>query len=330
MRHRLAVVAVVALVVLAGCSGGGGSSTATEGEPTPTDTPVEPKGTPTDAPADGGATPTDAPGESTPTATPTPGDTPTATEGATPTATEGATPTATARPTPTATPTDDSDDSSDTEEDPLRNGSVSSGGSSSFLDNATMIEVSIRNSSGQNVDFLLKNDTDADRALIQLTRSTVGTTTYYLTEEYNAMYNETTGEILYGQGDQGIELRAGFTAFYAFIPLSYVGVMNWSVTDIRAVDGQERYVYESNSINQTALDQSDFQSSGEIQSAEGRMVVTEDVLFPQISINLTYVNEAGTTAEVSVSMTMTDDDVTVEVPDWFDESEAESQTSSDE
>jgi hypothetical protein len=118
MNRRFSLVLVAALVVLAGCSGGGsgdgsgGPTTDGGGADTPTATPNPPSGA-TDTPSPAGSTETATPASTerppgaTATATPVPGATATATPapGATPAPTATATPAPTATPSPTPAPT---------------------------------------------------------------------------------------------------------------------------------------------------------------------------------------------------------------------------------
>jgi len=347
MRHRVAVVAVVALVVLAGCSGGGGSSTATEGEPTPTNTPVEPKETPipttsADTPADGGSTPTDAPSGSTPTASP--GDSPTATPvpDDTPTATPvEASPTATPVPddTPTATPASD--------DTPTATPAGSTGGPPGYDDgeffNRTRFgqaylqhiaegpvafNMTLRNSTAdasQNIQFSIVNDTE--ETLITFNNlDQSGTLTYFVQDGTDAYRNTTSGETQYAQGnDNGIEFGAGFLQIFAVFPSLYFSAMEWDQTDTRTLDGDTYYVYESNSLNQTAFEESDWETDGSLETASGRIVMRSDGLVRDGSVTLSGTTESGTEVDVEISMSMRDDPgISVEKPDWFDESEASS------
>jgi len=334
MRHRLAVVAVVAMVVLAGCSGGGGSSTPTDDASTPTDAPADGMDTPTKTPAgetptEGGSTPTDAAGDGdTPTKTPASDDTPTKTPASddTPTPTPTATPSGS---TPTATPAGSTGGPPGYEDGEFFNRTRFG---QAYLQHIAAgpvaFNMTLRNNTAeasQNIGFSLVNDTE--ETLITLNNlEKSGSTTYFVQNGTDATRNTTSGEIRYAKGNNnGIELGAAFLTIFAVLPSVYFSAMEWEQTDTRTSGGDTYYVYESNSLNQTALEQSDWETDGSFETATGHMVMRSDGLVRNATVTLSGTTASGTEVDLDIEMSMRDgSDITVEKPDWFDESDAES------
>jgi len=324
MRDRLAVVAVVALVVLAGCSGGGGSSTQTEGGSTPTETPA---GVDTPMATPSGETPTNGTAAGTPTATPVTGQTPTAT----PTDTDAptATPTATlADETPTATPAGSSDGPPGYSDGAIYNRTRFG---QAYLPHIAAGPVSfnmtLRNTTAdasQKIRFTLVNDTEETLVTLNNLEQS-GTTTYFIQNGTDATRNTTSGEIRYAQGENNnIEFAAGFLQIFALLPSAYFSAMEWEQTDTRTIDGDTYYVFDSNSMNQTALDQSDWETNGNFRTASGHVVMRSDGFVREGWLRLSGTTASGTEVDVEVTMSMRGgSDISVEKPDWYDESDAE-------
>jgi len=333
MRQKIAVVAVVALVVLAGCSGGGGSSTPTEGESTPTETPAG-MDTPTEAP---GGMDTQTAGMGTATDAPGAGDTATATDAPTPTDT--ATPTATdaPTPTPTATPADETPTAT-----PAGNTGGPPGYSGGEIFNRTRFaesylqhigegpvsfEMTLRNrteDASQLLEFSIVNDTEETLITINNLEQS-GTTTYFVQNGTDALRNTTSGEIRYAQGENNnIEFAAGFASIFAFFPSLYYSFMDWSLTETRTIDGDTYYVYDANSLNRTAIDDSTLSDNATLETAAGHIVMRSDGLVRNGSVTLSGTTENGVEVDVELTMSMRDGpDISVEKPDWYDESDAE-------
>lgn len=304
---RTAIVFVAVMVLLAGCGGGDGtvtpaSSPTTESTSTPemTSTDGTPMGetstdgTPTDeTPADG--TPTDGtPADGTPTDTP-PSD---------------------GTPTDTPPPDDDPDNETDLNESAGQalQGAFNNTGS---YEGPSRIDLTLVNGS-RVTDLTVINDTEEELTIYNRS-SFSGPTTYYVTDGPDAVRNLTSGETRYGTGDstiqQSVGFIQGFTLLAAFI---YISVMDWEPASETTVDGETAFVFEADSINQSAFDDNagfTF-NPGEVNSAEGEMIITERGIR---SLSVTVETPEGlTSVEMDIEL---GDDIEVDRPDWIDDSE---------
>jgi len=188
---------------------------------------------------------------------------------------------------------------------------------------ATSVEATLFNGSDQ-ITILAQNDTDAERELIELSSSEGGTNSLYTTNDYRATRNTTTGETQYGQPDGNVGAGVGFgAAFGLFASLSYVGVVEWQEGGTTSVDGDTGYVYEADSLNETVFENQVIENlnlgfeQSEVQSVDGRMVIDEGGQIRSVNVEIeTPDGTYGT--ELSVEY----DDITIDKPDWVDESEA--------
>jgi len=174
------------------------------------------------------------------------------------------------------------------------------------------LDMTIINGSEEST-LVWRNDTE--RQFVTLTRPSGSTDVYYLTESGSAYRNSSTGETRYGSGDGRIATEAGFTAFFALAGFAYIGVMDWEQARTTTVDGEQAVVFEADSINQSAIEDSNFEMQGEIQSATGQMTVTADGI-SSASVRITVPR-----GEVGTDLTITRGGITVEQPDWVDESQ---------
>jgi len=199
---------------------------------------------------------------------------------------------------------------------------LSAAADSSPLDNSTAVDMTLYNGSDQS-DVLARNDTANSRELVSLTsQSTSGSV--YTTEDYVAARNGTTGEVEYGEPDSSVGSSTEFAAGFTLIGgLFYVGLVEWEESGTTTVDGEEAIVYESDSLNETALSQNEGSGTGfgfeqsEVQSVNGEFVVGQDGQVHSITVEIE--TPEGT---YGIDMAFEYDDITVEKPDWVDESQA--------
>ncbi len=175
------------------------------------------------------------------------------------------------------------------------------------------LDMTLINGSEQ-ASFLWRNDTQ--NQLVRLEGPSGSSDTYYITDGGSAYRNSSTGETRYGSGGGRLEAEAGFSALFAFAGFAYIGIMDWEQARTTTVDGQDAVVYEADSINQSAIENTDFQTDGaEIQSASGEMVITEDGL-KSASVRIT-----SSEGEAGVDLTITRGGISVSQPSWVDESQ---------
>lgn len=198
---------------------------------------------------------------------------------------------------------------------------LNSSSSSQPFANATEIEMTLFNGS-DNVSLLIQNDSAAGTELIRLSSPSGGTQTFYNTTDYAALRNTTSGEVRYSEPGGNLGFGVAFaSAFLLFGGLSYVGVVEWQQGGTTSIDGGSGFVYEADSLNETAL--SDQQNTdlgfqqGQVQSVDGRMVVSSEGRIQSITVEIeTPDGTYGTDIALSY------DPVTIQKPDWVDESQA--------
>jgi hypothetical protein len=294
------VVLVAVMVVLAGCSGGGGTATPTDteaadetedGEMTPGET-TEDGMTPggDDTPMDGGDdTPMDG-GDETPM--------------------DGG----------DQTPTDGDDGTDDQDSAPNAREALSNFSSSDPFSEARSIEMTLINGS-QRTSVSIKNNTNTGQELIQVD-SPDTETTLYSTEDYAAIRNFTSGETIYeapdGRNATGIKLSAGFLFLGGFI---FTGFVEWDESPSQTtIDGESVYVIEGNSLNESAFDNPNLNTGfdpSDVQSVDGRFVITTDGQIRSIDVEITTPSETYR-SELSISP----DQPSITKPSWVDESQA--------
>ena len=208
------------------------------------------------------------------------------------------------------------DDDSSSEPTPLS--AVSSDDS---LAEATEIDGTWYNGTEQ-TRGVTRNDTSNNRELVKYTDESGTTSAVYTTEDYVAVRNGTTGDVEYGGPDSFIGFGVSSCArFTATAPLFYVGVVEWEQSGTTTVDGEQAVVYESSSLNETTLSNSQnldlgFEQS-EVQSVDGEIVIRSDGRIDSVTIEIEAAS--GTYGgETSIEY----DDITVSQPDWVNESEA--------
>jgi hypothetical protein len=288
--RKAKVILVAVMILLAGCSGGDGTATPTDTGDAGTD----------DGGMDGTMTPGDG-GTATPTDT---GDAGTDDGGmdGTMTPSDGGT---------ESTPSDDSMTNGQPPSDFNLTRTINSSSQNSFSGNVEL-DMTIINGSEQ-ADFISRNDTQS--LLTRLSGPDAGTQAYYVSDNGAAYRNATSGETRYGPSDGALAAEASFTGLFAFVGFSYIGIMDWEFARTATVNGEEAFVYEADSVNRTRLEEDDIQSESEIQSASGEMTVTRNgVQSATVRIN-------SPQGEVGVDLTITRGGITVEKPDWVDDSQ---------
>jgi len=319
MRQKLAAVAVVALVVLAGCSGGGGSSTPTAGESTPTETPA---------------------GMDTPTATQS-GEMPTnGTAAGTPTPTAGQTPTATPTDTDTPTPTPGDSGTPSGNLEPVSSMSpLPRGVTEQTVTNTTALfeaQSAALMSSGFEYDMRLYNTTQPD-ASIRIANDTKATymdfgleqglsQEYYVGPTEAGIYNSSTGRIAYGRGPTQVRTTAGFvSAIIGLYPRGFVASLDWETQGVYTTDGgEQRLVLESTSFNETGtagiFAPSLVGDSETLQRAAGRIEVTSEGVVRYGNVTAT-VTQNGQTYTKGLEFTIgAFDSGSITKPDWLQNS----------
>ncbi|MBX0287380.1 DUF7537 family lipoprotein [Haloarcula salinisoli] len=169
--------------------------------------------------------------------------------------------------------------------------------------------------------FTLRNDSEQTLMVINET-STSSKLEYYITEdETYAKRNTTSGEISYGNNESSLSFETRIRFLIPVMYIDYLGLMEWETAGTTTVDGEEAYVFESSAINQTALQESDYNAPAleNATAASGRLVVGPDGVMHDASIE-TESPEGGATMRYNLS---TDASTDVTQPSWFDEAEAE-------
>ena len=322
--RKLAIVLTALMVVLAGCSGGGTTTTAPADTDAPDTTADDSEMDSAETTADDGMDPatTTAGMEGTTTADDGMEATTTADDGmdATPTPDDSPETTTTTddEMVETTTPDDSMDDTDGSQ--PAVSNVLSDSSDSDPFANATQIEMTLYNGS-QQVDLLIQNDTDSNAQILQLSRD-AGTTTLYQTSDYVATRNTTSGEVQYGEPDGNVGFGVSFaSALFLFSGLSYASAVEWDEAGTTTVDGTNAFVYEADSLNQSFFEnQQGFQAtieSGSVQSVDARAVIKENGRIDSIEVLME--TDRGT---VGSSLVVSYDDISVEKPDWVDESQA--------
>ena len=299
------VLPVVLLVILSGCgalNGGGGSSGTATDAPTPTQTPAE---------------------MSTPTPTESETSTDTPTDSPTPAPTDASTPTqspSTSTPTPnTGLPPG------------VRNGKVTNASkiSAAFFRQSTTgpvkVDMTFVNKTVDRTrvfEYTLVNDTS--KQLYRINRSDrEGSETYYITDGADAVRNTTSGEIRYARGENNnIEFSASFSRFFLFVPSSIISTLEWEVTGEETINGDTYYELTAQGINRTAVEQAEFNITGDFESASGTILVRSDGFIYNAEMTLEGTTARGDEAQIDISLIMREgSDIQVEQPPWFDESQ---------
>lgn len=235
----------------------------------------------------------------------------------------------------TATPTDGADDTEDgtmtpggdvgpqpSTEEVFSSLNSSSGGDP--FGNATELDMTLYNGSDSTLTVLIQNNTDTGTQLTQFS-SEGETLTLYSTSDYVAQRNSTSGEIQYGEPDGNIGFGVNFAAAFAlFAGLSYISLVEWEPAGTTSVNGGTGYVYEATSLNETALNNQGNQQminpsfeQSDVQSVSGQMVVTSDIQFQSLTVEIETPD--GT---YGTDLSLRYDPVTIDKPDWVDESQA--------
>jgi len=283
--RKSTIIVVAVMILLAGCSGGGGGA-ASPTEESETDTTAS--GTPMEETATGDsmepATETQAPETSTP-----------------------------------GTPTPESDDGGD-DSSQFTDSVLDSTLSDEPLMGSTVVDGATYNGS-QQASAVIRNDTANNRELIEFTDESGTTSEVYTTADYIAVRNGTTGEVTYGGSDSlvgsSVSFRASSTAYGAAF---FIGIVEWEQTGTTTIDGEEATVFESDRFNQTVYEQSRLQfgfESQDVQSTDGRIVVTSDGRFKSVTVQIE--TENGT---YGGDMSVRYDDITLDKPSWVDESQS--------
>lgn len=204
--------------------------------------------------------------------------------------------------------------------------SLNTSGSDLFAD-ATEIEMTLYNGS-QQTEVLIQNDSATNTQLIRFSTPQSGTLTYYNTTDYAALQNTSSGEIQYGEPGGNLGFGVGFgAALTLFAGLSFISTVEWQQGGTTTVDGDTAFVYEGDSLNQTAFSSNNSQSfspsfdQGSVDSVDGEMIISADGQLQSLTVDITANGE-----RFGVDFSVNYDSVNIQTPDWVDESEAEAQT----
>jgi len=221
--------------------------------------------------------------------------------------------------TSTPTPGEDGDTDDDSTESSDVTPQSAVGDGNPFAD-ATVVNGTAYNGSQQS-SAVIRNETANNRQLFEYTDESGETSSVYATEDYVAVRNGSTGEVEYGGPDSGLGAFVAFEAMVtAYGPTLFVGVVEWEQTGTTTVDGEEALVFGSDSFNQTGYEEGDIQitfESDEVESTDGRMVITSDGQVTSVDIEIETVD--GT---YGGNISAEYDDITVTQPSWVDESQA--------
>jgi hypothetical protein len=183
------------------------------------------------------------------------------------------------------------------------------------------IEITFINGS-QELSVLIRNDTENELYRVNNNQQS-GERVYYITDGPDAFRNTATGRTLYAEaGNETIANDATedpvFTA--ALLSTLYFRTVTWEQTGTRTVDGETRTVYEPLAINETYLQDSPLfreLTPSDVQSFEGEVVSDSDGVLRSGTIRLdTSRGSFSSNIEITI-----DSSLTVERPDWFDESQ---------
>jgi len=100
--------------------------------------------------------------------------------------------------------------------------------------------------------------------------------------------------------------------------INVVGILDWEPTGTTTVDGEERYVFEADSINDTAAKAQGWGLTSNNTEVDARLTVGADGVIRSGDIEL---GTEGSSFDVRFSL-RTGEGIDVTQPDWYDESEA--------
>jgi len=159
---------------------------------------------------------------------------------------------------------------------------------------------------------------DTEQQLYELGNSDGPTEVYYVDGERAAVRNATTGEVRYSNATSNVASEARFSLLFASFSIGAVEYLHWEATGTTTVDGETHYVFEADSPNMTAMDQTGSTISPDnVTGASGRLVVGTDGVLHEGRVSI----EAAETTTTRFSLD-TSGDVDVTPPSWYDESQA--------
>lgn len=202
--------------------------------------------------------------------------------------------------------------------------SLNTSSDSDLFSNATELNMTFYNGS-QQVGVLIQNDSATNTQLIRLSDPSSGTTTFYNTSDYAAVRNSSSGEVQYGEPGGNIGFGVAFgSALILISGVSFAGVVEWQQGGTTTVDGETAFVYEADSLNQTAVQQRNSEQNfgtdidgDNIDSVDGEMIIGQNGQLHSLNVELTRSDET-----FGVDLSIDYDPVTIEQPDWVDESQA--------
>jgi hypothetical protein len=199
--------------------------------------------------------------------------------------------------------------------------STMAGEESDAFANATQFNVTLYN--GTSEDHLVRQiDRDSGRQLLDINSSEYGTGILYNSSEYIAIRDTTTGEEAYGTPSSGVGFGLAFASLAILgTSVEYASLTDWEPAGTTTVNGEAAFVYESDSLNESAFDSGRIYTTdleqADVQSVNSRMVISPE---GQIhSIEVAFETQDGT---YGTNMTVQYDDITISQPSWVNESRA--------
>lgn len=160
----------------------------------------------------------------------------------------------------------------------------------------------------------LRNDTDQQLYVMETPETNQS---YYVDGNNVSARDNDSGEVYYSNETTDLEDNLNIVRLYPTLALTHLYRLEWEATDTTTVDGERHYVFEATSVNETLWER-EYQSTRNVDSVDGRMVVGSDGVFHTASVDISGSNAVDATYSLR-----TDDDIEVTPPDWYDASAAE-------
>ncbi|MBX0287378.1 DUF7537 family lipoprotein [Haloarcula salinisoli] len=157
-----------------------------------------------------------------------------------------------------------------------------------------------------------RNDTNAQLYEFSDVNQT-GKTVTYVHNGTDAERNTTTGEVTYGK-----VYIPQFPLLYVQALTSQAETLEWETAGTTTVDGELRYVLESNSVNDTAAKNENYSVRSSNTTVDARLTVDSDGIIRSGDFDIS-------SEDMSIQMVFsldTSESITVSQPDWYDEDEA--------
>ncbi|WP_276250040.1 DUF7537 family lipoprotein [Haloarcula rara] len=144
-----------------------------------------------------------------------------------------------------------------------------------------------------------------------------GTTVYYVHSGTDAVRNTASGEVTYRE-----QPNASYALLVPKLYLDIIPALEWDSAGTTTVDGNQRSVLESSSINETAADNLDYPLSLSGTTADARLTVDSHGIIRSGELSLP---SEGGSATITFTLDKSES-ISVTAPDWYDEAEATNAT----